>query len=92
MMFWGSQTDFGFTIKKGWVIVAIGVIIGRRLSKLVALEIERTLVSFVTVGMEEYLLIRYLVGTNIMKSATSMHITKPETNKGKVFLTACSYL
>ena len=41
-------------LKKGWVIGVIGVIIGRRPSKLVALEIKRTLVSFVvTVGMEE---------------------------------------
>ena len=48
-MFWGgSQIKFGIA-NKGWVFGAIGCV----LSKLVALEIERTLASFVTVGMEK---------------------------------------
>jgi len=53
-------------LKKGWVIGAIE----RMMSKLVALEIERTLVSFVvTVGMEERSSgpkARYLVGTRCL--------------------------
>ena len=75
-MFWGgSQIKFGITYK-GWVFGAIGCV----LSKLVALEIERTLASFVTVGMEKRsFLMRYLVNIRCLIRSSSTNL-KPIIN------------